>query len=278
MDDFVNEMQDFVYEMDDLVSEMRDSVHEMSQSVNKMADSVNETKDFVDEVGDSVSEVHDSVHEMEDFVTMREGHVIQAQGNQLVQLPRERVHGLRARQREAGKLPSMRAGLWRREELGWMLGGALATLALAGCRDNLRSAPTGAASNTPSTPHAAASAGVVPAETRPRPGDAIEGSWLSSSCGERAYARIISFHGGRFTAEDRIAPCPPGAQCIWSGVVYRTGSYSISADGKLLQLSLERADAKQPGAPFPDQLELDPGPVERSTAESGPLRCEYVRR
>lgn len=152
--------------------------------------------------------------------------------------------------------------------------GVLGLVLLVGCQDNLRSTASGAASNMPARPQATASTGMEAS------GEAsgLEGKWLSPSCGERAYARYIVFEaGGRFTAEDRVAPCPQGAQCVWSGVVYRSGTYSV--EGESVHLKLENAPVTSPGAAFPERLKLAPGPVEVARSDAGDsIFCEYVKR
>ncbi len=56
------------------------------------------------------------------------------------------------------------------------------------------------------------------------------GDWVSTSCGERTYERRISFFGEpsdrrTFEGQDRVSPCPEGAQCIWSGIVAFNGRW-----------------------------------------------------
>ncbi len=56
----------------------------------------------------------------------------------------------------------------------------------------------------------------------------ITGPWENSSCGDRQYRRQITFQeGGKFAAVDEVAPCPPGTQCVWSGIVYWHGTWSL---------------------------------------------------
>lgn len=154
--------------------------------------------------------------------------------------------------------------------------GALGLVLLVGCQDNLRSTATGAASNVPARPQA--TAGGLVSNGREAGAVAIEGRWMSPSCGERAYARLIVFEaGGRFTAEDRIAPCPQGAQCVWAGIVYRAGAYSIDDEG--VYLELENVTGPSLGAAFPERLKLDPGPVEIARLDGGePVLCAYEKR
>jgi hypothetical protein len=65
-------------------------------------------------------------------------------------------------------------------------------------------------------------------------------TWVSPACEGRSYERQLAFDGDRFTARDLVAPCPPGTQCVWSGVIDRAGSWSL--DRQQLRL-LPDADA-----------------------------------
>ena len=58
------------------------------------------------------------------------------------------------------------------------------------------------------------------------PTETIQGIWENSSCGERKYLRRVQFRGdGSFTAVDEVAPCPPSATCVWSGIINWGGSW-----------------------------------------------------
>lgn len=144
--------------------------------------------------------------------------------------------------------------------------GMAALFAVAGCQDNLRNTTTGAASNVPSPPAASI---VSPS---------LLGTWLSPSCGERAYARSLTFDAdGRFTAEDRVSPCPPGARCVWSGIVLRSGTFSV--EGETVRLHAEEPARKGPGMPLPDELTLTEGLVERGVGDGGvPIDCAYSKQ
>jgi hypothetical protein len=75
----------------------------------------------------------------------------------------------------------------------------------------------------------------------PPPLDTIEdtwrwvGVWSSPSCGAREFERLIKLQeGGELRGEDRVAPCPAGGQCMWSGIVYWSGSWSVEGDLAIL--------------------------------------------
>lgn len=99
----------------------------------------------------------------------------------------------------------------------------------------------------------------------------LEGTWESAACGERKYARTITFEkAGAFHADDLVSPCPKGVTCVWSGIVSRSGKYAVA--GTTVTLSVEGApSAGPPVAPFPATLELTPTPVEVVNG----LRCGY---
>jgi hypothetical protein len=56
--------------------------------------------------------------------------------------------------------------------------------------------------------------------------------------------RTYSFGAGNsVTVEDSVAPCPPGAMCIWSGIVTRSATFTVSGDQIQLTYSGEAAPA-----------------------------------
>lgn len=248
-------MDDFVSEVEDLVDENTDHVHEVDRLVHEDVDLVHEVGDFVDEMRDLV------LVQIEDVLPQKEDvHASERADETLVSS---------ADMRESHRKESPR------RERGMLLG-ALALLLLVGCQDKLRSATKGDASNMPAHPQAFEIEDGRDAEG-PASDANIEGTWMSPSCAERAYARFITFEAGAFTAEDRVAPCPPGAQCIWSGVVHRSGRYSI--DGDVIHLQTERGGQASAGAAFPERMRLDPGPIEVAVTDAGDrIDCVYSRR
>ena len=100
----------------------------------------------------------------------------------------------------------------------------------------------------------------------------LVGEWVSSSCGARQYPRHITFDDqSGFSASDLVSPCPAGVACVWSGIVVRHGRWS--SDGRRVTLTVSGAPPRQ-GAPFPETLELSPGPTEKDA--SGAI-CPYER-
>ncbi len=63
----------------------------------------------------------------------------------------------------------------------------------------------------------------------------IVGTWESTSCGQRKYARSITFlDDGGFTMTDLVAPCPAGAKCVWSGIVHYGGTWHLKGERVVL--------------------------------------------
>lgn len=120
------------------------------------------------------------------------------------------------------------------------------------------------------TPATTASTAPVP----PAPSGDLAGTWSSPSCGARGYERVLDLRSdGTFTASDRVSPCPPGARCVWSGIVVREGTWA-SAGGRVV-LTITR-DGKGPaGQALPGSLALDGGGL---VEDGGGQRCPYTRR
>lgn len=115
-----------------------------------------------------------------------------------------------------------------------------------------------------------------PTGTDASPAVSVVGTWASASCGDRTYPRHIDFAaGGTFSATDLVSPCPPQVVCVWSGIVHRTGRYSVDGDAITLTVS---GPGGAPGKPFPASLGLDPrtgAPIETDSAGNV---CPYERR
>ena len=101
----------------------------------------------------------------------------------------------------------------------------------------------------------------------------LVGTWESASCGARTYPRRITFaDAAAFTAEDLVSPCPKGTQCIWSGIINRSGTYKIEKD--VVTLTVSKASNGPAKTQFPPSLTLDGSraPVE---AGSDGKPCAY---
>lgn len=114
---------------------------------------------------------------------------------------------------------------------------------------------------------------VTPAEGAEPGRFPLPSTWASPACEGREYERQISFTGDRFAAKDLVAPCPPGTQCVWSGIIDRVGSFSLARQ----QLRL-LPDADAPASPqaskFPLPQHLWLGADGTLTEDDG--ACPYV--
>jgi hypothetical protein len=73
-----------------------------------------------------------------------------------------------------------------------------------------------------------------PVAAAPPPAQNPVGTWTSAPCGERTWARTIVFEeGGAYHGTDPVSPCPPGARCIWSGVIEFRGTWA-QAEGRVV--------------------------------------------
>lgn len=151
---------------------------------------------------------------------------------------------------------------------------AFVVIAASGCTKSGPAAepqpPVVVVEPSPTAAPAAASASAPVAA--PSPG--WEGEWTSPSCGKRQYERRLTIAAGHtFRAEDRVSPCPPNVQCIWSGIVVRAGDWTSRG----LTLSLHQGVAMKGGEPLPAELIWEPeraAPVEIADGE----RCLYSAR
>jgi hypothetical protein len=97
------------------------------------------------------------------------------------------------------------------------------------------------------------------------------GDWVSASCGQRTYAREISLgKDGSFSARDLVSPCPPDKQCVWSGIVDRSGKWAMKESTVILTVE-KGADGKA-GQPFPSQIPFTNGAL----VEDG--GCTYQKK
>ena len=109
--------------------------------------------------------------------------------------------------------------------------------------------------------------------TKPEP--SVVGTWASPSCGERTYPRHIVFApDGTFQSEDLVSPCPPKVACVWSGIVHRKGTYTVS--GGKIALTPSGNPGPQ-GRPLPDTLGIDPATGAPFEPADGSPACTYTR-
>jgi hypothetical protein len=103
------------------------------------------------------------------------------------------------------------------------------------------------------------------------------GTWDNSSCGERKFRRrVIIEPSGRILGTDFIAPCPPQAQCVWSGIANWHGTWSETPNG--LDVSLEPIAGDSPGSlALPVSFVIVTGDEPTLAERSGGLVCPYHR-
>jgi hypothetical protein len=111
-----------------------------------------------------------------------------------------------------------------------------------------------APSAAPSASAPAASSGAAAVEPSPVPA----GTYRSASCGTRKYARVVHLSApNKIQMDDLVSPCPPGARCMWSGIVVRTGTYSVVSGkhvGAPMRLALTLTKDPRSEAPPPHLL------------------------
>lgn len=115
-----------------------------------------------------------------------------------------------------------------------------------------------------------------PTTQTPPAGDAsLAGTWVSPSCGDRKYERILTLGAdGTFQAKDMVSPCPPNVQCIWSGIVDRKGRYTRSGD--TLTLAVE-GPAGDRAKPLPATLTIDKA-TGAPAEQAGGATCVYTKK
>ena len=95
------------------------------------------------------------------------------------------------------------------------------------------------------------------------------GDWTSTGCKSRTYARnlhITSDHG--YAGIDLVSPCPPGKECMWSGIVGFAGIWK-QEDRTLHFREIGAPIAK--GSPHPTEVTAD---TKGNLVENG---CVYTR-
>ncbi len=105
------------------------------------------------------------------------------------------------------------------------------------------------------------------------------GTWVGAPCAGRSYERVVTL-GPENAIEitDRVSPCPPGAQCIWSGLVVRSGTFTVESPSALgkpsrLVLAIEEAESAK-AQPLPQYFLWWDSRGELTEADES---CGYVR-
>ncbi len=105
----------------------------------------------------------------------------------------------------------------------------------------------------------------------------IIGPWENSSCADRRYRRQINFQeGDKFVAIDEVAPCPPKARCVWSGIIHWSGTWSLENDTITLKITPVKS-GKAPESPPEQFIVLDANPISIGEA-NGDIVCPYQKR
>jgi hypothetical protein len=101
-------------------------------------------------------------------------------------------------------------------------------------------------------------------------GSDLVGAWRSGDGPEGIIDRTYRFEAdGSFVIADEIAPCPPDAVCVWSGIIENRGAWRRD-DGGAVTLTyrepLQRWDGlrfartlKHAGCPAPELVEVETG-------------------
>lgn len=109
------------------------------------------------------------------------------------------------------------------------------------------------------------------------PSSGFVGFWQGSPCDQRTYVRYLELaDDGTFSATDRVAPCPENVQCIWSGIVDRSGVWRL--DRGMIVLELADGEASNMAEPLPHRLRWEQ--AQNALIEvvvGGPMTCTYRR-
>jgi hypothetical protein len=106
--------------------------------------------------------------------------------------------------------------------------------------------------------------------------DGLAGAWENASCGERKYRRRIEFFaGGRFAAVDEVAPCPPGARCVWSGIIRWQGTWRL--EHRSISIAVEPTEGDRLPEVVPGSFEVVADAPATLAERTGELVCPYRR-
>ncbi|HLM72688.1 MAG TPA: hypothetical protein VK459_08350, partial [Polyangiaceae bacterium] len=105
----------------------------------------------------------------------------------------------------------------------------------------------------------------------------FSGTWSSPSCGDRAYERRLTLKDDKtFRAEERVSPCPPKVQCVWSGILFWQGTFASDEKGIVLTKT-GGADSGR-GAKIESPLKLEVDKASGALVETrGGAKCPYTR-
>lgn len=79
----------------------------------------------------------------------------------------------------------------------------------------------------------------------------IAGEWSGAGTVERRYHFAAD---GSFDVEDRVSPCPEDVVCVWSGIIFKGGTWS--EDGDRVRLTYAPPIVSEPGLAYPTSLAI----------------------
>ncbi len=145
----------------------------------------------------------------------------------------------------------------------------LLLLALACATDPTTPAPTALEVATSGAARPAVDVPTVPTMLGDTPGVAFLGDWTSAPCEGRAFSRNLRFEKeNAYAGRDLVSPCPPGTECVWSGIVAYAGIWK--QEGNKLYLR-EIGSPTAAGSPHPTEVIST---VDGTLLENG---CTYTR-
>ena len=98
------------------------------------------------------------------------------------------------------------------------------------------------------------------------------GRFHSAACGSRNYARELEFRpDGTFSAKDLMSPCPLGANCVWSGIMERSGTFAVR--DATITLTVTKGGELGGAQPLPQTLTFERGNLVEAIANS---TCAYA--
>jgi hypothetical protein len=79
-----------------------------------------------------------------------------------------------------------------------------------------------------------------------------------------------------FRAEERVSPCPPKVQCVWSGILFWQGTFATDDKGVVLTKTGGADSGRGAKIESPLKLEMEKGSGALVETRGG-ARCPYTR-
>lgn len=67
----------------------------------------------------------------------------------------------------------------------------------------------------------------------------VVGNWSGKNPDAQWEVQFNFSDDGSFSKQDLVAPCPPNAVCVWSGIIFNTGSYKYDSLADQITLSFD---------------------------------------